>query len=344
MQNPVAGILSGRYIWYLDDSSNDTLKTDSYSFAYWEHVDPPTVYQSIACIKVPCNVRNLMVVGSAYALVIADKWAMGINTLTDYAASFSLPSGMSAWSEIAGGRSLPGPSDDGSVILVGPVRQGAATKSVLSMGVDSSTDAVIESYMEINSARAGAALIYEKDVGIVIAGGSSDTASAGVERFDLGAQSKGFVNLPYPADPVVGATMVMEDSTHVLRVGGLNTDGSSAPTVRIDLECTANCAYEEVPTLDLALQNVQSFYDAGTDETLVVGEDIATDATAQTVAGQTRVYRYKSGGFVAITIPAAQQRVHALPLELPNQQLALVGGTDPTDDTLSRQDVSVIAF
>jgi hypothetical protein len=327
-QNPVAAILSGRYIWHLDDSSDETVTTDSYNVAYWEHVTPPEQYLEYSCPEVPCHLKNLVVIGGYLTLSIADEWALSVDTYYARASEYAPPSGISSWSEIAGGRTLPGGND--SMILVGPTRLKDPTDAIISFGVDSDGAITMDPF-SLATKRAGAAMLFEEGFGLVVAGGSGE--GAGVERIESNGDQ--FVEVPYPADSTVGATLVIEDETHVLRVGGLTTDGQPAPTVRIDVACTKDCAYEPVTELDLALRNAQSFYDPTTTHTLVVGEN---------EDGLTEVYRYGTSGFTPIVFPKSQKRIRALPLELPNQQLAIVGGTDPEDDTASRQDVSVIAF
>jgi hypothetical protein len=327
-QNPVAAIYSYNYVWFFDDSSGNNIKTDAYSVAVWEQYSPPTQYSSIACAHVPCALKNVIVMGGVYVLVIGSDWALFIDTVQSLGVEFKLPTELTAWSDITGGRVLPG--GDSSALFVGGTRPTNPTKAILGFSKVGNY-----SYLSTNTARAGAALLYEQDFGIVLVGGSSD--GAGVERMAFGSSglADSFSDVPYPADPVVGAALVMEDKTHLLRVGGKNTDGSKAPTVRIDMGCTQNCAYEPVPALDVELYNAQSYYDVVTGETLVAGEN---------TTGLTEVYRYVSSGFVAIDFPDAQKRINALALELPNHQLAVIGGTDPQDSTASRTALSVVAF
>jgi hypothetical protein len=219
------------------------------------------------------------------------------------------------------------PGDSYTALLAGPTRLEKPTTTVI--GFDSGAGATVYNTLQ---ARAGAALLAEDAFGVVIAGGSAE--GAGLERLDL--DEGDFVKVPYPADPVVGAALVMEDETHLLRVGGVTPEGEDAPTVRIDMECEDDCTYEAVTGLDLSLRNAQSYYDPITEETLLVGEKPET--------GLTQVYRYGQTAFTEITFPKAQRRVRALALELPNQQLGLVGGTDPNDEDDSRTSVSVVAF
>jgi hypothetical protein len=328
MQNPVAALLSNQYIWYFDDSSDDTLETDSYSIAYWQQVTPPDRYLSIACDQVPCGLKNVVVVAGSYALAVADEWAIGIDTLSAIGKLFKPPTGMSNWSDITGGRTLS--RDNGTAFLVGPTRIGDATESVLGLGVDDD-GALTSVYFESNTKRAGAAALVEEDFGVVLVGGAAK--GAGVERLEI--DGKKFIELPYPADPVTGAALVMEDETHLLRVGGVTADEQAAPTVRIDIECSKDCVYEAVPLLDLTVLNAQSYFDPATKQTLVVGEN---------AEGLTQVYRYQTTGFTEVTFAKTQRRTRALALELPTQELAIVGGTDPNNDSVSRQDISVIAF
>lgn len=328
MQDPVASVFSGNFVWFFDDSAGGQLKTDAYSLGSWEHYTPPDQYATITCPKDPCDLQNVIVVGNVYALLFGADWAMFVDTLQSSAQNYVLPKGISKWSEVVGGRVMPG--EAGTAALIGPARQEGATKTILAL--DSGGIATV---YKTHTARAGAATLSESPYGLVIVGGSADGAGVELLRFDGDTLASKLVEIPYPADPVTGAALVMEDDTHLLRVGGLTEDGSPAPTVRIDIECSENCALEPVAALDLALNRAESFYDPVTEETLVVG---------QTAEGLTQVYRYRASGFLQVTIPKNQARVKALALELPNQQLALVGGTDPADAAVSRTALSVIAF
>lgn len=324
MQNPVAAVLAGSLVWYMN-GTDDQIKTDSYNVAYWGQADPLSQYQTIDCPKSPCNLKNLVIVGGIYALAIAEKWALFINAQESYASTYKVPDDLTSWGDVAGGRVIPGNKD--TAMLAGPTRLEKPTTALVAF--DSGTGAEV---FHLNQARAGAALIAEELPGLVLSGGSS--SGAGVERLD--ADTGKFVELPYPADPVVGAALVMEDETHLIRVGGTTSDGADAPTVRIDLECDADCAYVAVTGLDLSLRNALSFFDPVTQQTLVVGEHAET--------GVTQVYRYGQTKFTEITFPKAQQRVRALALRLPNQQLGLIGGTNPSNEEESRTAISVVAF
>ncbi|MGC4070035.1 MAG: hypothetical protein QM784_36345 [Polyangiaceae bacterium] len=323
-QNPLAAVFGDSHVWLFDDSSEDTMETDTYTISYWEQSTPPTAYESIACTKVPCNLRNLMVVGSVNAVVIAEKWAFFISGTNQWGSKYELPDDLDAWTDVTGGRVLPG--GNSSAILFGPTRLDEATDKILALdGYASPT------VFSLKTKRAGAAVAFEDGVGMVLVGGSAE--GAGVEQ--MRSDDDAFVELPYPADPVVGAALVVEDETHLLRMGGLTPDGTAAPTVRIDLECTENCAYEPVADLNVELRTAQSYFDPITSHTLVVGED---------ADGVTEVYRYFDGQMITVEIPTEQKRVHALALELPNQQLGLIGGTEPGDESQSRSALSVIAF
>jgi hypothetical protein len=327
-QNPVAAVRDGHSIWYLDDSSDKTVETDSYDFAYWSQVTPDETYQSFTCPQTPCRLKNLVIVNGYLAVAIGETWALGIDTYYAKAEEFTTPDGISNWATVAGGRTLPG--GNGTMILVGPTRLENPTDAVIGFGVDDS-GAVTMAPVKTHTKRAGAALLFEEDFGLILASGSAK--GAGVERLEPNGSE--FKEIPYPADPIVGAALVMEDETHLLRVGGITADGSKAPTVRINIECTKDCSYELVPDFDLEIRGAQSFYDLTTKHTIIVGEN---------ADGLTEVFRYDSSGFTSIIFPKPQKRIRAFALELSNQQLGIIGGTDPEDDKSSRQDISVVAF
>jgi hypothetical protein len=323
-QNPLAAVFGDNHVWLFDDSSEDAMKTDVYSISYWEESTPPEAYETIACTKVPCNLRNLLVVGSVNAVAIAEDWALLISGSDQWAVKYERPEELGAWTDVTRGRVLPGGSS--SAVLFGPTRFTDPTDKILALdGYGRPT------VLSLKTKRAGAALAFEEAVGMVLVGGSAE--GAGVEQ--MAPKDDEFVELPYPADPVVGAALVVEDEAHLLRMGGLTAEGIAAPTVRINLECTENCAYEPVSDLNVELRAAQSYLDPITGHTLVVGEN---------ADGVTQVYRYSDGQMTAIEIPSEQQRVHALALELPNHQLGLIGGTKPGDEEQSRSTISVIAF
>jgi hypothetical protein len=229
---------------------------------------------------------------------------------------FEAPDELESWGNVAGGRVLPGENE--TALLVGPTRLEDATDCLVEF-----EDAAQTTVYRLNTPRAGASVLSEPDWGVVVAGGSAQ--GAGVEV--LRPRRDKFVSLDYPSDPVVGAALAVQDEHRLLRMGGLTSTGEPAPTVRIDLECDKNCELEARPELVVAARRAQGYYDADTGVTIVVGED---------ADGLTVAYRFDGQSLSTIDFPKAYQRKHATALELPNQQLLLLGGLDPdTSDAVA---------
>jgi hypothetical protein len=268
-------------------------------------------------------------VGGYIAIAISSEWAIWVDEYHETSGKYGLPDGLGSFANVAGGRVMRGAN--GTAFLVGGTRVGEPTAYTLSFAATSDS-----SVSMLNTPRAGAATLFEDGVGLVVAGGSP--TGTGVERIASGGIA--FTSLNYPADPVTGATLVREDASHVLRVGGKNADESPAETVRLDVTCsTDNCAAEPVPELALAINAAQSYWDPESNDTIIVGEDDT---------GLTVMYRYSAasgvGALTPIAVPTDQARLHASAIELPNRKVVLVGGMDPSKPTSSRSILSVVSF
>lgn len=328
---PQVGLFEGSALWLWANVSSDFITTDAYNFAYWEQVEPQqnVDFSRIDCGKSPpCELKTMLIVGGHIAVAMGDDWALWVNARSETADEFELPVGLASFADVAGGRVLPGGNQ--SAVLVGAAHRGEPSAQTLSF--DATGNFLV---MPLTTARAGAATVFEQDVGLVVVGGSE--SGPGVERLAPGG--KAYVALNYPADPVVGAALVVEDPTHVLRVGGQHPDASAAETVRIDVTCDLDaCVAEPLPAeLAVPVLAAQSFYDTETGDSLIVGED---------PSGLTIVYRYAAvdGSFTEIAMPTNQARIHASAIKLPNRQVAIVGGTTPGSLTSSRSVISVVSF
>lgn len=332
---PQVGIFGGSALWVWSMKAAEQILTDGYSFAYWQQVTPALSdtdadlnLQKISCPTASCEWKNLMLVGGFYAIAIADGWASEIDTILGTQAAFTAPNTLSSFAEVSGGTVLPGANS--GAVLVGATRLTSPTSAVLS--VDQNLSPTV---LRLSTARAGAAALFETSAGLVVAAGSS--AGPGVER--IGPGESAFAALNYPPDPVVGATLVMQDAAHVLRIGGRNPDGTAALTVQLDISCAQpQCTVIPVPTLNLDLVTARSFYDDVTADSIIVGE---------AATGETLLYRYVAASqtLSAITIPETQRRLHATAIELPVRQLALVGGMVPgSTEESSRSVISLVSF
>lgn len=327
---PKAAILGSTALWVWTNQTADVITTDGYNVAYWTRVAPGSGdadFSKVECLTTPCTLKNLLIVGGFYALAITDTWALLIDEYYGTKEEVPLPTGLSGFSDVAGGTVFAGAS--ASALLVGATRP--SPMSAQTLLVDSS---IGMSVLTQSVPRAGAAALFEADVGLVVVGGSA--TGVGVERVAPGGAA--FTVLNYPADPVTGAALVRHDATRVLRIGGKNPDNTPAASVMLDVTCaTPTCEAVPVPSLNLDIGGGQSFYDNETGDSILVGED---------ALGAAIVYRYSpaSSSLTPITVPAGQQRIHATPIELPNRTVAMIGGTLPDNPTSSRSIISVVSF
>ncbi len=319
---PTAGLIFGKMMWLLEEASESSLKTDAYSLAYLQQMSPPEGLSTLSCPDSPCQIGSLVTVGLQYALAISPEFALAMDLAQPLIVELEPPDPLTSWDEVVGGRVLPGA--DEAAVLVGPARMDAPSRFVL--GVDA---AAAISVLELSTERQGAATLFEPGFGLLVAGGS--TEGSGLERLVPGETE--MVDLEFPADPVMGAALVIEDDTHVLRVGGMTPEQEPAPTVRIDVSCSDECEYVAVPELDQVLFSAQAFYDEEYGESLVVGED---------ETGEMKVVRY-DGEFSELEIPSRQRRSRASAFELPTRQIVLLGGTDPKSET-ARTTLSMVAL
>lgn len=331
-EHPKVARIGTSALWVWANPSSDHINTDGYNYAYWQQVDPQgssVNFSVVNCPSTPCDWQTLVIAGGYIAIAISTEWAIWINEAAETNGKYSAPKGLGTFANVAGGRVLYGAN--GSAVLIGGAREGEPTAYGLSF--DSSGDS---SVIQLNTPRAGAATILEDGVDLVVVGGSA--TGPGVERVLNGTATFNPVN--YPPDPVTGAALVREDATHVLRIGGKNADGTPADSVRIDVTCAdTECALVPMPELALSINGAQSFFDAVSGDSIIVGED---------ETGLTVMYRYSAasgvGAITPIAIPEAQARLHATAVQLPNRKVVLVGGANVSKPTSSRSILSAVSF
>lgn len=319
---PPAAVLRGGLVWVMN-GGEESIETDSYSFAVWRQNTPPGGFKSITCPQSPCELTNLVVSGGVYAVALSSHWAFAMDTSKFLGVDFPAPDDLESWGNVAGGRVLPG--ENQTALLAGAARFEAPTDYWVLF-----EDAAQTTVFRSNTPRAGASVLFEPAFGIVVAGGSAEGPGVEVRA----PNEEKFTSLDYPSDSVVGAALAVEDDEHILRMGGATSEGEPAPTVRIDLECQADCELEAVPELDVAAHRAHGYYDADTGVTLIVGED--SD-------GVMVAYRFDGEALSTIAFPEAQKRKRATTVELPNQQLMFVGGLDIEDED-PMTTLSVVSF
>lgn len=309
---PVASLLASRYIVTAIPQTDVGIQTDGYDLGFWLPVNRSPI---IPC-RAPCTVTSLasiyvQALRSWQLLVLGDDWAVTYDVSADVTTNVKLPTGMTSFAEVAGGRTIAAP--DGSVYIVGATRPSSPTSSVLAY-----TQAAGLHVISLLGARAGAAATWVEGHGLLVAGGSE--TAAGAELLAEGASA--FTALGYPPDPTAGAGLGPLSSARVLRSGGHNPDGSAAATVELSLACGSACAATPRSAV-VELDQAQSF--AFDDRVLTVGT---------TADGETR------GAFIdgdQVTILSLREpRRHGTVLGLPTGQVAVVGGTRISDNVATQ--------
>jgi hypothetical protein len=337
-EHPPTGLVWGRYLWILGASSPTAITTDSYDLVGWGEAAPGTEENSFAtvtCTQQPCKFESFATY-AYYDSTSVYQFALGIGA--DWAKSFNVydgttqdvntrPSGLSSWSDLAGGRTLT--SYAGAVYIVGATRSSADSNAVLEISTATNSGLAIRSLL---GQRKGAAATYVEKRGLIVVGGSAaDSTAAGIEVLAPGGDK--FTALPYPPDSVQGAALVAENSetsTILWRIGGRNADGTPAPSVAYDLACTQDCQVQALPALDVDVATAIGFFYQ--DNHIIVGEQ---------PDGSMVAWRLTTSG--ATPIPQRQPRRAASAVQLPNGFVALVGGKLLSDgsDALSFEVVAL---
>lgn len=319
--HPLAGIYAGNIIWTLGGrtSDGDYVWGDGYSVAYWQQSSPPSSFQVTDCPSLPCHYLSFAVVGRQYGVAVGEDYALGIDGISGVTSEYGLPDGLDSWSDVAGGSTVDLPDD--TAYIVGGTRSNDATFAVIFIDEEAAI-----SYLPLAVARSGAAAVYVDGRGLVVVGGSSE--GSGVELLATGDDT--FQPLAYPSDPVTGAGLLIEDESHLLRVGGRTADGDPAPTVRIDLGCGDACELEAEPDFDLDAVDVHAF--SGELQDVVVGYD-ADDLTL--------AWRRTDSGFEPLKL--REERKGATALAVPTGSVALIGGLSPEDDS-PRSTIEMVAY
>jgi hypothetical protein len=258
--------------------------------------------------------RSLVVSADGKAvLAIDDDRALWLDFDSGYAIDAELPLGLGSFAQVAGGRTIAAPS--GSYV-VGATRADEPSDRVLRVNPDRSL-AVAELKVE----RSGAAAAYITEVGLVVAGGSA--TGAGAESIADGAVTA--EDLPFPADPVVGAGAVLGTEAAKLILACGHDATTVAPIRSLDLRCDSDCTAVTLDGIDLAaaldgaeLDRCEAFTTSA-GAVLVLGDDgtleraVTVDLVAQT----------------ATELLLREPRRGAAAVGAPNGTLALLGGVHP---------------
>jgi len=256
--------------------------------------------------KLPRAARSLVVLGSEM-LLIDDAGATFVELSTLEASEATAPDGL-AFGDVSGGDAIF--TDIDTTFVAGPTRPDVPTKALLHVDGDGNLGAAT-----LANARAGAASAWVPGVGLVVAGGSA--SGAGIEVADPSDLS--VKSIPFPADAITGAAMVLTGEQQIAVLGGRDADGGAAPTRVFDLRCTG--AADCVPKVlaDVAVPDIaaRAHAYAMTDAILVVGENDD---------GETLAFRVSIADGTVTALPLREPRRGATSVAAQNGTLAIVGG------------------
>jgi hypothetical protein len=245
------------------------------------------------------------------------------DTLTE---NTGCPPGFTDWADVSGGAAILDTDDDsGTWYVVGATRTtGEPTDVVLEVGADCTT-----SEIQMNTARKGAAAAWVPNVGLVVAGGSANPNSVGVEVLLAGQNT--FTASDAPADATTGAAILPYGTSGILLVGGV-IDGMAQGLRQIDPTCDSTTSCMPTPhtaalpsSAPLPLLTQATAYTIATGHGLIIG----TDST-----GMNRTFTLDVSGdatkpFPAVEVPLREPRRGAVSLASPTGGIALLGGEHP---------------
>jgi hypothetical protein len=229
--------------------------------------------------------------------------------------------GFSSWADVAGGAAIAdNANNSGAWWVVGGTRTaGPPTDQVLNVAQTCTMSPV-----KLNSPRLGAAAAWIENVGLVVAGGSGDASSAGLEVLPMGSANTSFTAVPYKADPVVGGSVIGYGGG-LLLVGGVDGDTAAAPRVVYPTPtCTPPCTATPVATTPALprLRNTAAFQ-LSSSQALLVG----TDDMGMT---QTFVLDLPATGGINVTpAPLREPRRGGSAVLSPVGSVAMLGGEHP---------------
>ena len=260
--------------------------------------------------------KSLVVISGRYGLIVDDTGATWSDFDSASSEEATAPTGLS-FADVAGGSPIL--AQDGSAWLFGANRMsGAATSAVIAVSTSLTLAKV-----SLAAPRLGAAVALMPSGAVVIAGGAQDVA--GVELLAPGAAASTF--LPFPADPVAGASAVALDASRVLLAGGAGLDGTPAPARIIDLSCAASCAASVLQDDGDATVLRSRMHGLSGGRALLVGE--APEGAAD--AGRTRAVMLTISGqsIDSTVIPLREPRIGAMSTMLPTGMPVVCGGLSP---------------
>lgn len=213
-----------------------------------------------------------------------------------------------AFAEVSGGAVIVTP-DATTYVVGGARRAGGASARVLRVARDGAL-----AFLSLTHARLGAAATWVEGRGLIVAGGSADTA--GAELLAAGATRASA--LPFAPDATIGGAAAPLDGSRVLLVGGVDEAGAAAIPRVLDLGCASACApiAWERAAPPIALVHAEAF-DLGAAETFLMGDD---------ADGLSHAFRVRED--TALPVPFKTPRRGARAVRVNPPAIAVVGGAD----------------
>ena len=346
--HPPLGLIWGRYIWAVGGGTTSAIASDSYDLVSWGEASPQTYsndFTSLSCNnELPCQYLSFATYAvydsstgefvDQFGLGIGSAWASAIDIGAGTTTPVNVPTGLSSWSDIAGGRTYYAPS--GAVYIVGPTRSTAESSAVLEIGTDTNLHP-----FALGAARLKAAATYIEGQGLVVIGGSA--TAPGVEV--LADDSDKFTALDFPPDEVQGAALLQEklSSSVVWRVGGRKSDGTPAPSVAYDLSCTG--IGSDTGDAGAAGGGCQPTPLTGRDIDVAMATGYGYDVFHVVVGEQDdgTMVAWRVTDTDATLIPQREPRMAASVIDLPNRFVALVGGRLVSDNSAA-MNLELVAY
>ena len=302
-----AGVLSERYVFITGGDSaldaNGPTKTTTGADFY----DLLSQSGQASGSSLPLVAETIVMRGTR-ALVINHDTAQWIDFAGAAPLMITPPDGFK-WSDVAGGAAIDTAS--GSTYVVGATRATGATSVILAVDANGnlSTKALL-------APRVGAAVMYAKDQGLIVAGGSAD--APGVELLpDTGNATA----LNAPNDATTGAalaTLAPASNGLALLVGGV-FNGAPAATRQVDLRCGADQA---ACVTDLGGAAIDTIATRSQAFSITNGVVVIGDAPS----GETLAFQVTASPLAATPLPLRDRRLGATAIPTPNGMLAILGG------------------
>jgi hypothetical protein len=313
---PQVALLGGRYV-LVADGSTGSLGSQLYDTAFLLPLSTEGALPRAPGAVATADGVNVLLVDA------------GGGTLLDTSTGAAEARDVPFAAAVLGGQVING--EDGTAYVVGATRAtGEPTRAVLRLLPDGT---VVE--LDLTVARLSAAATWVPGTGLLIAGGAAGgsggaggAAGAGGAPGGVGAEllptgSSTFVQVAAALPDVRGAALVAVRAGEVLVVGGADSSGAPASTLRLTLSCGDGCEAVKKAGGPAGLARGRAF-PAGSGRALLVGEDADGQAAAALVSDDGAA----AGGDASIVpVPLRVPRRGASAVAIGDGYTLLLGGT-----------------